>query len=160
MWSECFVFAAATAVICLHSPPSPPSGGQLLFSHPCLPLHPSLRPELWGSYSLMVIKWELGWGSELCGAFQRQKYSVEYSELFKRTRENTHINFNIGGFIPTDSQLVSLRRGEEVRLFTLERIPLCLWSKHTVRDRLCPFSPHLSFNKLDAVYHAVCGVWL
>lgn len=51
--------------------------GQLLFSHPLLPLHPFLWPALWGSYNQTVGSGELGGGREPWEAFQEQRYTVQ-----------------------------------------------------------------------------------
>lgn len=165
VWSECFVFALTTAV----------QAARLLLSMASccstIPIFPSIIPSSSQSSGQLQQpdgdQMGAGWwreGVSFWGHLNTRDMQCSESKSTKRTHTHTHTHSAIGGLIPDDSQLVSLRRGEEVRLFTLERIPRHLWSKHTHTyseiDRIYPLSPHLSLNKLGSVSQAMCCVWL
>lgn len=113
--SECFVFAAAAAVIGL--PPPLCSLTSLRWPavvQPSSPSSPSpghLQP----------------YGGQI-GASWREVLNTRDGQCSesKKTTTHTHTGSVFGGLIPSDTQRVSLRRGEEVSPFTLRRIPVCV----------------------------------
>lgn len=150
VWWKCFIFAAAT-----DSSYWPPLSSRLLLlpyffsmASCCsvIPFFPSILFSGRRSGAVTTRRWAVGsWvGVESLGRHFKNR-DIQYRKLSKRTNTLPWRLKVLSQVIP---QLVSLRRGEEVRLFTLERICLCLthtqWNGQRERRSLSPFTSSIT----------------
>lgn len=153
--SECFVFAAAAAVIGL----PPPLCSLTSFRWPAV-----VQPSSPSSPSLGHLQPDGG----QTGASQREGLNTRDGQCSESEKTMWHTH-TLALCLEVASQVTpnvchsgGVKRSAYWLCWGSPSVsgPHTHEVKQTERDRICPLSPHLSLDKLDSVSLAVCGVCL